>query len=358
MLYGCRVALPLSTPLGAIYERLGTMAHNLEQWGESTAFALRGEPAWHGLANVLFDEESHVDTRTMLDSAMLSNWNVRLEPVSFPADYRVVTPAYSVVRTNPADAGNDVLAVVGDRYQVFQNEDLFAFGDNILDGGGRWESAGSIKQGRQVFGSIKIDRELVLDPNGIADKTESYLLITTSHDGSSAIQAMVTPVRVVCQNTLNMAIGSAKQSFKVRHTAKQADRVAEARRVLGLSFAHMDEFDAMAQDLFKTEFTNKQFDELVLAIYPQPDVASKAAFTKHTDKVDFIKALYLNSPTQQGITGTAWGALNALTEHLDYFRAGKSGQTEGLISAASGFEAGVNSQKARILSTVRAMATA
>lgn len=334
------------------------MAHNLEQFGESTAFALRGKPAWHGLANVLFDEDAHVDTKTMLDSAMLSGWNVRLEPVTFPADYRVVTPAYSVVRTNPADAGNDVLAVVGDRYQVFQNEELFSFGDNILDGGGAWESAGSIKQGRQVFGSIKIDRELVLDPSGIADKTESYLLITTSHDGSSAIQAMVTPVRVVCQNTLNMALGSAKQSFKVRHTAKQADRVAEARRVLGLTFDHMDEFDAMAQELFQTEFTNKQFDELVLSIYPQPDVASKAAFTKHTDKVDFIKALYLNSPTQAGITGTAWGALNAMTEHLDYFRAGKAGQTEGLMSAASGFEAGINSQKARILSTVRAMANA
>ena len=334
------------------------MAHNLEQWGESTAFALRGNPAWHGLANVLFDEDSHVDTKTMLDSAMLSNWNVRLEPVTFPADYRVVKPAYSVVRTNPADSGNDVLSVVGDRYSVFQNEDLFAFGDNILDGGGRWESAGSIKQGRQVFGSIKIDRDLILDPNGIADKTESYLLITTSHDGSSAIQAMVTPVRVVCQNTLNMALGSGKQSFKVRHTAKQADRIDEARRVLGLSFAHMDLFDIMAQDLFKTEFTNKQFDELVLSIYPQPDVASKAAFTKHTDKVDFIKALYLNSPTQAGITGTAWGALNAMTEHLDYFRAGKVGQTEGMISAASGFEAGINSQKARILSTVRDMVSA
>jgi hypothetical protein len=120
----------------------------------------------------------------------------------------------------------------------------------------------------------------------------------------------------------------------------------------------MDEFDTMAQELFQTEFTNKQFDELILAIYPQPDVASKASFTKHTDKVDFIKALYLNSPTQAGITGTAWGALNAMTEHLDYFRVGKAGQTEGLMSAASGFEAGINSQKARILSTVRDMVKA
>ena len=334
------------------------MAHNLEQFGDSTAFALRGTPAWHGLANVLFDEDAHVDTKTMLSSALLSDWHVRLEPVTFPDDYRTIAPAYAVVRTNPADKGTDVLSVVGDRYQVFQNEELFSFADNLLDGGGRWESAGSIKQGRQVFGSIKLDRELCLDPNGIADKTDSYLLVTTSHDGSSAIQALITPVRVVCQNTLNMALKGVQQQFKVRHTSGTTGRVDEARRVLGLAFEHMDAFDTMAQDLFEAEFTRKQFDNLIETIYPAPDVKSKGAFTRHTDKVDFITALYLNSPTQRGITGTAWGALNALTEHLDYFRAGKSGQTEGLMASASGFEAGINSQKAKILSAVREMANA
>ena len=332
------------------------MAHNLEQFGDSTAFALRGEPAWHGLANVLFDADSHVDTKTMLDSAMLSQWDVRLEPLSYPDSYRVTTEDYSVIRTNPADKGIDVLATVGGRYKVFQNEDLFAFADNILDGGGQWESAGSIKQGRQVFGSLEIDRTIVLDPAGIADNVKTYLLVTTSHDGSSAIQALVTPVRVVCQNTLNMALGrGAKQTFRVRHTTGTAQRVDEARRVLKITFNHMDAFETMAQDLFQTAITNQQFDNLIADVYPSPDVASKAAFTKYTDKVDFIKALYLNSPTQAGITGTKWGALNALTEHIDYFRAGKAGQTEGLISAASGFEAGINGQKATILSKVLAL---
>jgi phage/plasmid-like protein (TIGR03299 family) len=333
------------------------MAHNLEEYADgSVAFALRGEPAWHGLANVLFDKNAHINTSAMLDAAKLSNWNVALEPVLFPADYRTIADSFMVTRTNPVDGGKDVLAVVGDRYQVFQNEDLFSFGDNILDGGASWESAGAIKQGRQVFGALELDRTMVLDPSGIADTTKLYLVLFSSHDGSSAIHAMVTPVRVVCQNTLNMAIRGAKQSFKVRHTAKAEGRVAEARRVLGLSFEHMDAFESMAQDLFKVSITNQQFDDLIAKVYPAPDVSAKGAFTKWTQKVDFTKALYLNSPTQQGITGTAWGALNALTERIDYFRAGKAGQTEGLMAAASGFEAGVNSEKARILSAVKELA--
>ena len=333
------------------------MAHNLESENGQVAFALRGEPAWHGLANVLFDENAHITTSEMLKSAFLNDWNVSLEPVSFPADYKVVTPAFAVTRTNPFNQGTDVLAVVGDRYKVYQNEELFTFGDNLLDGGAEWESAGSIKDGRQVFGALTLPHEFTLDPQGIADKTKSYLLVTTSHDGSASITACVTPVRVVCQNTLNMALNGSKQTFKIRHTQKADGRIEEARRILGLAVAHMDNFAQVADDLFKVDFTNQQFDDLVANLYPAPDMASKGAFTKYTDKVDFMKALYLNSPTQQGITGTAWGALNALTERVDYFRVGNKGMTEGMMAAASGFEAGVNSEKARILSAVRDMAS-
>jgi phage/plasmid-like protein (TIGR03299 family) len=333
------------------------MAHDLEQYGDDVAFALRGEPAWHGLASVIFDEDAHITTADMLKSAHLNDWNVSLEEVTFPAGYRPVTPAFAVTRTNPFDGGTDVLGVVGDRYKVMQNEELFSFGDNLTDGGAEWESAGSIKKGRQVFGALTLPSEFILDPQGIADKTKSYLLVTTSHDGSASITACVTPVRVVCQNTLNMALNGSKQQFKIRHTQKADGRVEEARRILGLSVAHMDNFSKVAEELFQTSITNAQFDKIVEALYPAPDADAKGALTMHTKKVDLIKALYLNSPTQQGITGTAWGALNALTERVDYFRNGR-GNTEGLMASASGFEAGVNAEKARILSAVRELASA
>lgn len=334
------------------------MAHNLEQYGSQVAFALRGEPAWHGLADVMFDEDAHVTTSDMLNSAHLADWNVSLEKVELPAGYRGVSDSYMVTRTNPFDAGTDVLAMVGDRYKVYQNEELFSFGDNLTDGGATWESAGSIKNGRQVFGSLSVPREFILDPKGIADVTKTYLLVTTSHDGSASIQACITPVRVVCQNTLNMALNGSKQTFKVRHTQKADGRIAEAQRVLGLTNSHMDAFEVMAQELFNTSITNQKFDEIVEALYPAPVDSTKGATTMHSNKVDLMRAIYLNAPTQDGIRGTAWGALNALTERIDYFRNPRGGSIEGVASSASGFEAGVNAEKARILSAVRELTKA
>lgn len=331
------------------------MAHELEIGANGeTAFALRGTPAWHNLGTV-FDQDAEINTKQMLDLAHLSSWNVRLEPIAYPDGYTTVKDAYSVVRNHPFNGNPDVLSVVGERYKVVQNEELFAFGDGMLDGGGAWESAGSIKDGRVVFGSIVIPREFILDPSGVADKTVTYLLVHTSHDGSTALQANITPVRVVCQNTLNMALGSSKQSFKVRHTQTISGRMEEARRVLGLTFNYMDDFQKLAQNLFESEITNAQFDKLVAGLYPKPDEASKMASTKYADKLDTIHSLYKVAATQNGIRGTKWGALNALTERVDYFRTSRTGDNKSLMASASGFDVQTNAEKNTILKAVMAL---
>jgi len=334
------------------------MAHNLEQGADgTTAFALRGAPAWHNLANVLFDEDAHITTAGMLEAAKLDKWNVRLEPLSVPEGYRDNSSNQLVIRDNPFDQGTDVLGVVGDRYKVFQNEELFSFGDGILDGGASWESAGSIKNGKVVFGSLTVPREFTLDPDGANDTTKTYLVVTTSHDGSASIQAMITPVRVVCQNTLNMALKGSKQSFKIRHTATAQGRVEEARRVLGLTFEHMERFEDMAQELFATEVSDLKWNEIITALYPKPDVASaKVTMTKWENKINILNDLYHTSPTNENIKGTAWGAFNALTERLDYYRFARKGTTEGVFAAASGFDQQINAEKSRILSAVKALA--
>ena len=331
--------------------------HDLEVNGEQVAFALRGEPAWHKLANVTFDQDEHVTTAQMLDSALLSGWDVRLEPVQLPDGYRTTKDSFMVVRDNPFDQGTDVLSIVGERYHTYQNEQLFAFGDNLLEGGGEWESAGSIKGGRTVFGSMTIGDDIVLDPEGSADRIHKYLLLTTSHDGSSAIQAMTTPVRVVCQNTLNMALAGAKQSYKVRHTATAEGRVDQARKALSISFKHLEVFEAQARDLYETAITDKQFADIVQALYPMPDPNSaKVTITKYENKIDIINDLYFTGITNNTIKGTAWGALNALTERVDYYRLGRKGTDEGIFASASGFDPQVNAEKARILSAVKEVA--
>ena len=327
------------------------MAHNLETQNGEVAFALRGKPAWHNLANRIFAEDEQVSTATMLSEAKLNNWNVRLIPITdyTPADWRDNSSAQFVVRTNPFDNGTDILSVVGKRYKVVQNEELFQFADNLTDSNlAKWESAGSIKNGKVVFGSLDIPREFVLDPQGANDKTKLYLIVWTSHDGSVSIQAAITPVRVVCQNTLNLAMRTAKQSFKIRHTQTAEGRIVAARDALGLSFTYFDEFQKNAEELFKKEITDKQFYDLVRNLYPKPEDEKKASIKRWENKVVLLDDLYFNSPTNANIKGTAWGAFNALTERLDYYRSAKTGNNNSLSAAASGFDPILTAEKNKI----------
>ncbi len=320
------------------------MAHELES---DKSFASFRQPAWHGLGTV-FNEE--VSTTEMLELANLHNWQVRLQEVEMPSTLTCDKNYFYVTRNNPFNDGQvDVLGLVGERYHTLQNEDLFSFADAMLDGG-RWETAGSLKGGRVVFGSIALDREIVLDPNGVADKINNYLLVHTSHDGSVSIQASVTPVRVVCANTLNMALRSTKQSFKVRHTQTSNGKVQAAKTALGLANAYLDDFSKMANAMIEKEINAKQFNDVLLAVYPKPSEENKKATTMWTNKIDVINDLYLGDNNHM-IAGSAWGAFNAITERLDWGRG--TGETK--LAAASGFDSAMNAEKNRILKTVNSV---
>ena len=332
------------------------MAHELEMQNGVASFASFREPAWHGLGTVFTEEKN---TNEMLVAANLHNWNVRLEELEIPSTLTSDKNYQYVVRTNPTDkTQTDVLGIVGERYVPLQNEDLFSFGDNILDGGGRWETAGSLKGGRVVFGSLALERETVLDPNGVADKIKTYLLINTSHDGSVAIQASITPVRVVCANTLNVALNrtkkkdGVKQSFKIRHTQTAQGKVAVARQALGMANSYMDEFDKMAHAMIAKEISAQQFNDIILAAYPKPDKDTKGAVKKWENKVDLINDIYTGEFNGM-IANTAWGAFNALTERLDWYRSARGGNNESILASASGFDPAINAEKNRLLNVVR-----
>lgn len=329
------------------------MGHMLEQYGDMASFASLREPAWHGLGTIL---DSEVSTSEMLKVAHLAGWDVRLDDIDLPG--RSHKNFFAVTRKNPFDGDRDVLGVVGERYKVLQNEDLFSFADNMLDGG-RWETAGSIKNGTVVFGSLALDREVVLDPSGATDKVNTYLLVHTSHDGSLAVQASVTPVRVVCQNTLNYALSGVKQSYKIRHTSTVTGKVQAAREALGLANAYLDEFEKEAQTLITKEITADTFFDIIKAAYPEPDKDVKGSLTKWTNKVDTLWDIYQgDTVAQAGIMNTAWGAYNTLTERLDWFRNPRGGNAEGVLAAASGFDAATNAEKNRLLKVVKAVAFA
>ena len=334
------------------------MAHNLETNGNDVAFALRGKPAWHNLANRIFNIDEDVTTQMMLDEAKLSNWNVRLSPLTdhISSEWNDVSNSQLVIRDNPFNGETDVLSTVGSRYHVLQNEELFDFADAIHDANPecRWESAGSLKKGRVVFGSVDIPRTMVLDPQGANDETKLYLIVWTSHDGSVAVQAAITPVRVVCQNTLNLAMNNAKQSFKIRHTQTAEGKIQVARETLGLALGYFDDFEKEAQALFAESVNDKQFLDIVKTVYPKPaEDSSKIAQTKWDNKMVTLNELYHNSPTNANIKGTKWGVFNTLTERLDYFRSSRKSNTESKWASASGFDPIITAEKNKILQIVK-----
>jgi phage/plasmid-like protein (TIGR03299 family) len=339
------------------------LAHQSEIDDNSVSFALvdsRSNPAWHSAANKVWDKDEEVPTISqIMESAKLSNWNVRLEAISELApQHNFVSESFLVVRDNPNEAGRtDVLATVGSRYKEVQNEELFSFAQNLHDSNPEVtiDSAGSFKNGRVVFGSWAVPNTLILDPKGANDQTNLYLVVYTSHDGSVAVQAAITPVRVKCQNTLNFAMRSAKQSFKIRHTATVDGKIASAREALGLSVAYFDEFSKQANELFTREVTDVQFSKIINALYPKPDSDKKGSLKKWENKVLLIDELYHNSPTNANIKGNAWGVVNALTERLDYYRTFRKGNGESLIYSASGFDPVITAEKNSIVKKVLAL---
>ncbi|UMO76194.1 hypothetical protein SEA_TOMAS_258 [Streptomyces phage Tomas] len=317
------------------------------------AFATRKDPAWHMLGTV-FDGE--LTTSEMLDVSHLSNWGVYLEALARKG--RTKKNMFEVMRTNPFDGELDSLGIVAERYKVVQNEELFAFGDGILAGGGTWETAGSIKDGTQVFGSLKIGREIKV---GDDDVTNLYLLVNTSHDGSTAVQASVTPVRVVCQNTLNFALrNGVKQQFKMRHTQTIEGRMAAAREALNISFAYADEFEKEMNELFKVSCTKDQFDKIIGELYARPEKDVKGSMVKWETKRDLLMGIFTDTgdgpKTTQSLAGTMAGALNALTERIDWYRMPRKGEVDNLFIAASGFDPVVNAEKNKIRKAVLALA--
>ena len=325
------------------------MAHEIEVINGEASFVSFREPAWHGLGTVFTEEKT---TSEMLEAANLNDWKVRLEEVPTPAALTSDKSYFYVVRNNPViENQNDILGIVGERYNVLQNEELFDFADAMLDGG-RWETAGSLRGGRVVFGSLALDRETVLDPNGVSDKINTYLVVNTSHDGSISIQASVTPVRVVCANTLNFALRSVKQTFKIRHTQTAEGKIAVAREALGLAHKYIDEFSTMANEMIEKEITKAQFDDIVALAYPAPEKDAKGSQKKYDGKMDLLQSIYVGQYNDT-IAGTAWGAYNALTERLDWYRSSRGGNNESIYASASGFDPVINAEKNRLMKVVR-----
>lgn len=316
-------------------------------------FASFREPAWHGLGTVFTEEVT--DYRRMLALAGLDSWNVRFEALSTESGI-ILDKAQATVRTNPVNGGTEVLGVTGNRYEIIQNETAFSFLQSLADGA-RWETAGALGHGNKVFGSIAFDRETVLDPSGVADVVRTYALVHTSHDGSTGMGYGLTPTRVVCQNTLNVALGNIKQGGKIRHTASADERMKQAAEMFRHANAYFDAFDTEARDLFAKPVTDKQYANLVTKVIGKaPEENVKGALTKWENKRGLFMEAWNGKPNA-GIRGTAWGAFNALTEANQWGRNMQNTErgAENFHAAGAGFDIPTNAFRQNALTLVKAI---
>lgn len=316
-------------------------------------FASFREPAWHGLGTV-FDKPV-TDYREMLTLAGLADWDVRFETLATESGL-ILDTHQATVRTNPVTKGTDILGVTGNRYEIIQNEGAFSFLQSLADGS-RWEAAGALGHGNKVFGSIAFERETVLDPSGVSDIVRTYALVHTSHDGSSGMGYGLTPTRVVCQNTLNVALGNITQGGKIRHTKNAEERMAAAAHMFRHAHAYFDAFEVEAQALFAKAVSDKQYANLVVKVIgKEPEDNTKGRQSKYENKRDLFMQAWNGKPNA-GIKGTAWGAFNALTEANQWGRNTQNTERgeENFFAAGAGFDIPTNAFRQNALTLVKSV---
>ena len=271
------------------------MSHEVE------TMAYTNEVPWHGLG---FHKTGGWKNVAALVKDAKVNWLVERKPI-FTADGTEIKGYASLTR----DSDSKVLDIVGSRYIPTQNEQAFEFFKEFVEAGNaHLETAGSLKGGRVVWGLAKLNKGFELKGN---DKVNGYLLCVCPHEQGKSLLFKTTAVRVVCNNTLSMALGKGGTEWRMGHrTAFDTVKVEEAKKALGVARDQIDEFEATVRKLQKLKFTEDKFVDFLSPIFGSE---VKGADNKRMKQLIDI---YENAPGAQ--PGNGWGVLNAVTYYADH----------------------------------------
>ncbi len=339
------------------------MAHNLnfnERTGRYSFFSVQ-EKAWHGLGQIVTDYPTSAQAikhagldYEVIKSPLYTKASNIIDPTDNLeiGDNEVNVPNYfATIRTD----NNAVLGVVGKEYHIVQNREAFSFFDSIVGGtdGILYETAGALGNGERIFITAKLP-DYIRVGNG-DDVTEKYIFLTTSHDGSGSITAAFTPVRIVCQNTLNASLRNMSNVVRIRHTSGAKQRLENAHKVMGLA----NEFSNQLEDIFNNWAKVKVHDHEVkkmiqFALCPNKETLQHlkagnedeiSTVFKNTVEDAFAYAMTSDSQQMNTTKGTLFGAYNAVTGYYQNVRSYKDSEAK-LQSIILGGTAQLKSQKA------------
>lgn len=284
------------------------MAHEIYN---TDGIALARVPAWHHLGTVL--DQDFMTAHEAMQYAGL-DWSVTQEPMHLPTG-RLVPNHVANVRSD----NGDVIGVVGSNYVPTQNASAFSFMDELQGGGVRYDVAGSLQGGRKVFLVARLDRDVMI--GGDPDETiEPYIVLANGHDGSLALTVYLTPIRVVCMNTLRWSLAKASNVWKARHTRNVESRMNEARRTLGMANGYFDTLQEVGDTLIATSMTLTRAQTLASRLFEVPADATDKVKANSAERAREVIQILATADNLANVHNTAWGFAQAVTEWEDYSR--------------------------------------
>lgn len=318
------------------------LTHGIDETVTGGAFASVRNPAWHRLG-VVFDTQVsaselltaayadydvfHAPVRTSIEVPMTNP--ATGEPIMFkdPAtgDMRPHTTTKTaddptkrnICRWHPESGALQILGQSAPGYKLRNNREIFVeFADKLLDvATPNVSTCGVLYEGRQAFMSWQLSNEIMVDGQ---DAAELWLMAHTSHDGSRPTTLAVVPIRTVCQNTLRVGLAGAKTRWQIKHHKNSQLVLADVRDALKLSYSYAEDWATMATGLAQSSIDTREFEKLIeQAFAPKPDASKKALDAWDTRKGQLLGA-WSKGATNEGVRGTAWGAINAVTEWFDW----------------------------------------
>lgn len=273
------------------------MAANVE-----TMFYVREKP-WHGLGTRV---EEALTSEQALEAAGL-NWAINPMPIY---DGRGVEIRGYKANTRSTDGA--VMGIVSNKYQIVQNKEAFEFTDALVGEGITYETAGSLRGGKQIWLLGKMPERYI-----VGDKFEPYIVFTNTHDGTGAVRACMTPIRVVCNNTLNAALSGAKRAWSTPHRGNVQMRLDEARQTLQMADEYLVRLAEEADRLANEKMTDGEIEQTLDKMIALPeDATDRQKRTAEETKSEIMVCML--RPDLVQFLNTKWGFINAVSDYVGH----------------------------------------
>lgn len=272
-------------------------------------FSVREVP-WHGLGRIVENAPTSADAIRLAGL----DWNVEQKPI-FLEDGTVIKGSYANVRSSD----NQPLGIVGDRYKIVQNSDAFAFTDALLGEGVKYETAGSLKNGKVIWLLARMPEDFTV----LGEKVAPYLVFTNTHDGTGSVKVTLTSVRIVCSNTLNMALRSAKRVWSAKHTGGITNKLDDAIETLQFANNYIKEQQNVFEDLYKVKLNDFTLYKTVKNIIPITETMTDRQKQNQEAIQNDIIFRYNNAPDLTVLEHTGARLVQAVadtTDHMEPFR--------------------------------------